>query len=126
MNEYRQIMLAITMCLSCPLVGLSLFRLTGQSVESGEVSIFYNSLLFLFGLLGLLIVAFKSDEPWRHALIKLSSQSLQIFCLAMLLVSIRFIIETNDGYTWEIAAVLLIASLYMLQKIKELKRFNNA
>ncbi|MEP0174783.1 MAG: hypothetical protein ABJD02_12415 [Paraglaciecola sp.] len=126
MNEYFRIFLVFVLYASCFFVALASFRLTGLSQAEQSVSTLYNIVLIIVGLLGVLLVCYKSEEPFCDTLIKLVAQSTQWFMIMLCLVSINFLIKGKPLALWATVAVLSGGLVFGLEKLKNCKWVNNA
>lgn len=126
MNEYFRIFLVFVLYASCLFVALASFRFTGLSQEENPVSTLYNTFLLLFGVLGIILVCYKSEEQFLHTLIKLVAQSVQWFTIMLCLVSITFLIEGKPLALWATVAVACGGLVFGLERLKNCKWVNNA
>ena len=126
MNEYFRIFLIFVLYASCWFVALASFRFTGLSQEEQSVKALYNVVLLIVGIMGILLVCYKSEEPFLYTLIKLAAQSLQWFMIMLCLVSITFLINGKVLVLWATVALVAGGLVFGLEKLKNSKWVNNA
>ena len=125
MSEYFRIVLVILLHASCFFIGASLFKLTGLSLVNPEVSLIKEIFIITFGLIGILLVSYKSEEPFTHTFLKLLSQSLEWLFLLLSLVSLTSLISEDNPKVWFIAFIASALSTYGLHKFKNSMVLNN-
>jgi hypothetical protein len=125
MSEYFRIFLVIVLHASCFFIGVSLFKLTGLSLINQEVSLIKEFFIIALGLVGILLVSYKSEEPFTHTFLKLISQSLEWLFLLLSLVSLTSLISEDNTKVWFIAFVASAITTYGLHKFKNSMVLNN-
>ena len=126
MNEYFRAVLVCVLYISCFFVGFSLFNLTGLSQSEYEVPSLNNVLMMALGVVGIILVSTKSEEPFWHTFIKLISQSFQYLSLMLCLVSITFILRDGSYLIWGSVCAASALTMYGLDKFKNSRYLNNA
>lgn len=125
MSEYFRIFLVIVLHASCFFIGVSLFKLTGLSLINSEISLIKELFIIALGFVGILLVSYKSEEPFIHSFLKLLSQSLEWLFLLLSLVSLTSFISEDNANFWFIAFIASALTTYGLHKFKNSMVLNN-
>jgi hypothetical protein len=125
MSEYFRIFLVIVLHASCFFIGVSLFKLTGLSLINQEVSLIKEFFIIALGLVGILLVSYKSEEPFTHTFLKLISQSLEWLFLLLSLVTLASFVSEDNAKVWFIAFIASVITTYGLHKFKNSALLNN-